>query len=282
VGGHDRLDSSTSRIHPEPQRRGPERTATRSLRRRDRRRVPPRPLRPTRRCSTISSRSSLLGHTATPSGSDGLPIRTGSTTASPPSCAWDAIDQQHLAPFLYYGIHDGPDLRDVPRKRGRGYDIEALSNRYTSSGRPGATRHQQLDQHTDAASMRCLGFCVSVDHARFMALSPLRPRRIPAAAVWGDSSPRAEREGVAARSAKGDRGRCSRLTCSTRGRRPQRRHGPDAAPDREPRVVPAATRAWLRKAKDKAVLHRPRLRRHAPRELRFDRRYRRVARRYPA
>lgn len=39
--------------------------------------------------------------------------------------------------------------------------------------------------------MRCLGFCVSIDHARFMARH-FTSHGIPSVAVWGDS-PRDER-----------------------------------------------------------------------------------------
>ena len=31
---------------------------------------------------------------------------------------WDAIDQQYLVPFDYFGIHDGLDLSSVPWRRG--------------------------------------------------------------------------------------------------------------------------------------------------------------------
>ncbi len=34
---------------------------------------------------------------------------------------------------MYFGIHDGLDLREIPWRRGRGYDIDALSHVYTST-----------------------------------------------------------------------------------------------------------------------------------------------------
>ena len=40
--------------------------------------------------------------------------------------------------------------------------------------------------------MRCLGFCVSIEHARFMA-QHFSKHGIAAVAIWGDS-PRADRE----------------------------------------------------------------------------------------
>lgn len=135
----------------------------------------------------------LLGLTATPERSDGLPVLHwfGDRIAAELRL-WDAIDQQLLTPFLYYGIHDGLDLRHIPWRRGRGYDEQALSDLYTSSDAWARLVVHQLDEHADVAAMRCLGFCVSVAHARFMAAHFTRSG-IPAVAVSGDS-PRPERE----------------------------------------------------------------------------------------
>ena len=135
----------------------------------------------------------LLGLTATPERSDGLPIlHWFDDRIAAELRLWDAIDQQHLAPFLYFGIHDGLDLRDIPWRRGRGYEIEALSNVYTSSDAWARLVLQQVAAHAEPATMRCLGFCVSVEHARFMADHFTR-HGIKSVAIWGDS-PRTERE----------------------------------------------------------------------------------------
>jgi superfamily II DNA or RNA helicase/HKD family nuclease len=137
----------------------------------------------------------LLGLTATPERSDGLPIlQWFDDRIAAELRLWDAIDQQHLAPFLYFGIHDGLDLRDVPWRRGRGYDIEALSNTYTSSDAWARLVIQQLSDHADIASMRALGFCVSIQHAHFMAEHFSR-HGIDAVAISGESR-QAEREGA--------------------------------------------------------------------------------------
>ena len=73
-------------------------------------------------------------------------------------------------PFLYYGIHDGLDLRDVPWRRGQGYDVDALTNLYTANDAWARQVVKQLDGHVDdVATHARLGFCVSVEHARFMA-----------------------------------------------------------------------------------------------------------------
>lgn len=129
----------------------------------------------------------LLGLTATPERSDGLPIlHWFDDRIAAELRLWDAIDQQHLAPFLYFGIHDGLDLREVPWRRGRGYDIEALTNTYTSSDAWARLVVQQVAERADPATMRCLGFCVSVEHAQFMAEHFTR-HGIESVAVWGDS-----------------------------------------------------------------------------------------------
>ena len=135
----------------------------------------------------------LLGLTATPERSDGLPIlQWFDDRIATELRLWEAIDQQHLSPFLYFGIHDGLDLREIPWRRGRGYDVDALSNAYTSSDAWARLVVKEVADHTDPASMRALGFCVSVEHARFMA-HHFNHHGIPSVAVWGDS-PRADRE----------------------------------------------------------------------------------------
>ncbi len=134
----------------------------------------------------------LLGLTATPERSDGLPIlHWFDDRIAAELRLWDAIDQQQLAPFMYFGIHDGLDLRAIPWKRGRGYDVDALSAAYTSSDAWARLVVQQVAQHAEPGTMRCLGFCVSIDHARFMARH-FTSHGIPSVAVWGDS-PRDER-----------------------------------------------------------------------------------------
>ena len=145
----------------------------------------------------------LLGLTATPERSDGLPIlHWFDDRIAAELRLWDAIDQQHLAPFLYFGIHDGLDLRDIPWTRGQGYQVEALTDCYTSSDAWARLVVKQVSAHADAGSMRGLGFCVSIDHARFMA-EHFNRHGIPSVAVWGDSS-RNEREAALRDLAAGD------------------------------------------------------------------------------
>ncbi|CAA9251454.1 MAG: Helicase, C-terminal:Type III restriction enzyme, res subunit:DEAD/DEAH box helicase, N-terminal [uncultured Acidimicrobiales bacterium] len=136
----------------------------------------------------------LLGLTATPERADGLDVlRHFDGRIAAELRLWDAIDQHYLAPFDYFGIHDGMDLRDVPWRRGRGYDVAELTNVFTADHAWARRVLEQVRRKvTDPSRMRALGFCVSIDHARFMA-ERFREAGIPAVAIWGDS-PRDDRQ----------------------------------------------------------------------------------------
>lgn len=130
----------------------------------------------------------LLGLTATPERSDGLPILDwfdGRIAAE--LRLWDAIDQHRLVPFQYFGIHDGLDLRSIPWRRGRGYDVAGLSQLLTGSEAWARRVIKEVAERVDDLSrMRALGFCVSIDHARFMARL-FREAGIAATAIWSDT-----------------------------------------------------------------------------------------------
>ncbi|APR75572.1 DNA/RNA helicase of DEAD/DEAH box family protein [Minicystis rosea] len=130
----------------------------------------------------------LLGLTATPERSDGLPLLGWfDNRIAAELRLWDAIDQHRLVPFAYYGIHDGLDLRDVPWRRGRGYDADNLSRLLTANDIWAKHVIAQIVAHVDdPRTMRALGFCVSVEHARFMA-RVCQENGIRATAIWSDS-----------------------------------------------------------------------------------------------
>ncbi len=130
----------------------------------------------------------LLGLTATPERSDGLPIlHWFDDRIAAELRLWEAIDQHRLTPFIYYGIHDGLDLRAVPWRRGAGYDIDGLSNLLTANDVWARRVIAEVERKVaDIARMRALGFCVGVEHARFMA-RVFNEAGIPSTAVWGDS-----------------------------------------------------------------------------------------------
>lgn len=139
----------------------------------------------------------LLGLTATPERTDGLSILEwfdGRIAAE--LRLWDAIDQHRLAPFAYYGIHDCLDLRTIPWRRGVGYDINELSNLYTSNDAWARLVIQELAKRVDdPLAMKALGFCVSIKHAQFMAQQFIKAG-IAAAAVWGDTPDTERREAL--------------------------------------------------------------------------------------
>lgn len=135
----------------------------------------------------------LLGLTATPERADGEPILHwfGDRIAAELRL-WDAIEQHRLVPFAYYGVHDNVDLRDVPWRRGHGYDDAALTNVYTSNDAWVRLVYKTLESHVDdVATMRCLGFCVSVAHAQYMS-AQFNRLGVAAVAVVG-TTPDAER-----------------------------------------------------------------------------------------
>lgn len=113
----------------------------------------------------------LLGLTATPERMDGLNIQDeffdGRIAAE--MRLWEALENELLSPFHYFGISDNTDMSAVTWKRGA-YDSAALSNLFTGNdARARLVVQAVIDKVTDAGSMRALGFCVSVAHAHFMA-----------------------------------------------------------------------------------------------------------------
>jgi hypothetical protein len=135
----------------------------------------------------------LLGLTGTPERSDGLDVlRYFDGRIAAELRVWDAIDQHYLSPFAYFGAHDGADLRGVPWRRGSGYDVDALTGVLTADDMWVSKVLAEVKRRVaNPRTMRALGFCVSVAHARFMA-GRFSSRGIPSVAVWGDS-PVAER-----------------------------------------------------------------------------------------
>jgi superfamily II DNA or RNA helicase len=140
----------------------------------------------------------LLGLTATPERSDGLPVLDwfGGRIAAELRL-WDAIDQHRLVPFAYYGVHDGLDLRQVPWRRGRGYDAEGLTSLLTGSDAWARLVLREVARRVDdVARMRALGFCVSIEHARFMA-RVFREAGLTATAIWSDTPDHERRTALA-------------------------------------------------------------------------------------
>lgn len=140
----------------------------------------------------------LLALTATPERSDGLPIlHWFDNRIAAELRLWDAIDQHRLVPFSYFGVADNVDLRDIPWKRGTGYDVEGLTKVLTASDAwARSVIHQFRDKVGTPSGTRAIGFCVGVEHARYMA-RVFNENGIKAVAVWGDTAEDERRQALA-------------------------------------------------------------------------------------
>jgi superfamily II DNA or RNA helicase/HKD family nuclease len=131
----------------------------------------------------------LLGLTATPERMDGLNVQDeffdGRVAAE--MRLWEALENDLLCPFHYFGIPDNTDLSLVNWRAGS-YDRDELSNVYTASdARALIVVKQVKDKISDPAKMRALGFCVTRAHAHFMA-DRFREAGFQAAALDSESS----------------------------------------------------------------------------------------------
>lgn len=113
----------------------------------------------------------LLGLTATPERMDGLNVQDeffeGRITAE--MRLWEALENDLLCPFHYFGIPDGTDLTNLGWQRGT-YADQELGNLYTGNhARARIVVKQIRDKVSNPGAMRALGFCVTKAHARFMA-----------------------------------------------------------------------------------------------------------------
>lgn len=112
----------------------------------------------------------LLGLTATPERMDGGDIqedfhnRIAAEIRLP-----EALNRKLLSPFQYFGITDSIDLSQVAWVRGR-YVASELTSVYTSNDRRIIEIIDALNKYTkDISDVRAIGFCVTMDHAKFMA-----------------------------------------------------------------------------------------------------------------
>ncbi|MGW2691235.1 DUF3427 domain-containing protein [Streptomyces sp. NPDC001296] len=136
----------------------------------------------------------LLGLTATPERMDGRNVQDeffGGRIAAEMRL-WEALENDLLSPFHYFGVPDGTDLSQLNWRAGS-YDRDELANLYTAShARALIVIKQVRDKISNTAAMRALGFCVSKKHAHFMA-ERFRDVGFQAAALDSDSTA-AERE----------------------------------------------------------------------------------------
>jgi superfamily II DNA or RNA helicase len=112
----------------------------------------------------------LLGLTATPERMDGGDIqedfhnRIAAEIRLP-----EALNRKLLCPFQYFGVSDSIDLSSVGWNKGK-YDVSQLTNIYTANDKRVRDIIDALEKYTkDKTDVRALGFCVSIEHAKFMA-----------------------------------------------------------------------------------------------------------------
>ncbi|MGW2728116.1 DUF3427 domain-containing protein [Streptomyces sp. NPDC001494] len=113
----------------------------------------------------------LLGLTATPERMDGRNVQDeffdGRIAAE--LRLWEALENDLLCPFHYFGIPDGTDLTNLGWQKGA-YADQELGNLYTGNhARARIVVKQIRDKVSNPGAMRALGFCVTKAHAHFMA-----------------------------------------------------------------------------------------------------------------
>lgn len=138
----------------------------------------------------------LLGLTATPERGDGKSVADEFFDGRIASelRLWDALGEDLLVPFHYFGVADETDLRNLEWRRGN-YDTAQLSVLFTGNDARAAKVLAELrDKVLDTSQMRAIGFCVSVQHAMYMAEVFTRAG-ISSAAVHG-STPQVERDEI--------------------------------------------------------------------------------------
>ena len=112
----------------------------------------------------------LLGLTATPERMDGGDIledfggRIAAEIRLP-----EALNRKLLSPFQYFGITDNVDLRNIRWDKGK-YVASELTSVYTSNDGRVKDILRALDKYVrNIEDVRALCFCVSIEHAQFMA-----------------------------------------------------------------------------------------------------------------
>jgi superfamily II DNA or RNA helicase len=112
----------------------------------------------------------LLGLTATPERMGGENIledfcnRIAAEIRLP-----EALNQKLLSPFQYFGITDSIDLTNAKWEKGR-YVASELTSIYTKNDVRVGEIISNLDKYTnDINDVRAIGFCVTIEHATFMA-----------------------------------------------------------------------------------------------------------------
>lgn len=134
----------------------------------------------------------LLGLTATPERADGASIAPYFHMRPDGAPAvelrlWEALDQQLLAPFEYYGVTDETDFSRV--RWNQAGELADLGQILTGNHIRARLIIESFERYAaDPRTATVLGFCVSVAHAQFMAEQFNRAGH-PALAITGGTDP---------------------------------------------------------------------------------------------
>lgn len=112
----------------------------------------------------------LLGLTATPERMDGKNVLEHfDDRIAAEMRLTEAIDRKLLSPFQYFCVTDTVDLSKLKWGR-KGYDIKELEGVYASNSiRTNQILNSLYKYVTSMEEVKGLGFCVSIDHAKYMA-----------------------------------------------------------------------------------------------------------------
>jgi hypothetical protein len=105
----------------------------------------------------------------------------------------EAIDRKLLSPFQYFCVTDTVDLSKLKWSK-RGYDLKELENVYTSNKIRSSQIVKSINKYvTDLDQVKGLVFCVSIEHAKYMA-NFFNHTNIPSLALYAgvDSKTREE------------------------------------------------------------------------------------------
>lgn len=131
----------------------------------------------------------LVGLTATPERLDGKDI----TPYFNGRIAYEirlheAINKNLLCPFHYFGVTDSESLENVSFSRGK-YDVGELNSLYTGNHvRAGMILEAVHRYVTDIHRAKGIGFCVSIEHANFMA-TYFNKKDVPSISLHAQSDP---------------------------------------------------------------------------------------------
>ena len=99
---------------------------------------------------------------------------------------WDAITEELLVPFHYYGVADGTDLTQITWNKGKYSNVD-LDNLLTANDARNAIIYNSIIKYLDSAEdIRGLAFCVSKAHAKSMSAF-LNSKGIKSADVTSDT-----------------------------------------------------------------------------------------------